>query len=207
MNFFSKSYEPHILGRELLTLYSIRIILFRLPSSSKISFHKLNFLKINVIQVSMYICIELCKTSTSEFVLLSDRKSNYDVVQFQFTQWLLTDHLTTTTPLLHGCWLKCLPSDALLQHLPSHLGFSCLGRGVSLHGCSSKAQPLLLTLDEGYLLMASPPDLEHGVAPLCLPAPVQQLLLGGGVAPLSRRPWPRAWGSSSWARPLTPAVW
>ena len=39
----------------------------------------------------------------------------------------------------------CLPSDALLQHLPSYLGFSYLGRGVSLHGCSSKAQPLLLT--------------------------------------------------------------
>ena len=46
----------------------------------------------------------------------------------------------------------CLPSDALLQHLPSYLGFSYFGRGVSLHGCSSKAQPLLLTLDEGYLL-------------------------------------------------------
>ena len=46
----------------------------------------------------------------------------------------------------------CLPSDALLQHLLSYLGFSYLGRGVSLHGCSSKAQPLLLTLDEGYLL-------------------------------------------------------
>ena len=44
----------------------------------------------------------------------------------------------------------CLPSDALLQHLPSYLGFSYLGHGVSLHGCSSKAQPLLLTLDEGY---------------------------------------------------------
>ena len=42
----------------------------------------------------------------------------------------------------------CLSSDALLQHLPSYLGFSYLGRGVSLHGCSSKAQPLLLTLDE-----------------------------------------------------------
>ena len=40
----------------------------------------------------------------------------------------------------------CLPSDALLQHLPSYLGFSYLGRGVSLHGCSSKAQPLLLML-------------------------------------------------------------
>ena len=38
-----------------------------------------------------------------------------------------------------------LPSDALLQHLQSYLGFSYLGRGVSLHGCSSKAQPLLLT--------------------------------------------------------------
>ena len=46
----------------------------------------------------------------------------------------------------------CLPSDALLQHLPSYLGFAYLGRGVSLHGCSSKAQPLLLNLDEGYPL-------------------------------------------------------
>ena len=46
----------------------------------------------------------------------------------------------------------CLPSDALLQHLPSYLGFSYLGRGVSLHGCSSKEQLLVLTLDEGYLL-------------------------------------------------------
>ena len=45
----------------------------------------------------------------------------------------------------------CLPSDALLQHLPSYLGFSYLRHGVSLHGCSSKVQPLLLTLDEGYL--------------------------------------------------------
>ena len=45
----------------------------------------------------------------------------------------------------------CLPSDALLQHLPSYLGFSYLGRGVSLHGCSSKAQPMLLTLDEGHV--------------------------------------------------------
>ena len=56
----------------------------------------------------------------------------------------------------------CLPSDALLQHLPSYLGFSYLGCGESLPGCSSKAQPLLLTLDEGYLLTATPPDLERG---------------------------------------------
>ena len=69
-----------------------------------------------------------------------------------------------------------------------YLGFSYLGRGVSLHGCSSKAQPLLLTLDEGYLVTAAPPDLERGVAPVRPPAPAQQLLLGGGVAPLSCRP-------------------
>ena len=75
-----------------------------------------------------------------------------------------------------------LPSEALLQHLPSYLGFSYLGRGVSLHSCSSTAQPLLLTLDEGYLLTASPPDLERGIAPLGPPAPVQPPLLGRGVA-------------------------
>ena len=77
----------------------------------------------------------------------------------------------------------CLPSDALLQHLPSYLGFSYLGHGVSLHGCSSKAQPLLLTLDEGYLLTAAPPDLEREIAPLGPHAPVQPLLLG----PLTRQ--------------------
>ena len=82
----------------------------------------------------------------------------------------------------------CLPSDALLQHLPSYLGFSYLGRGVSLHGCSSKVQLLLLTLDKGYLLTAAAPDLERGVAPLGPPVPTQLLLLGHGVAPLSRRP-------------------
>ena len=72
----------------------------------------------------------------------------------------------------------CLPSDALLQHLPSYLGFSYLGHGVSLHTCSSKAQPLLLTLDEGYLLTATVPDLQHGIAPLGPPVPAQPLLLG-----------------------------
>ena len=78
----------------------------------------------------------------------------------------------------------CLCSDALLQHLLSYLGFSYLGRGVYLHGCSRKAQPLLLTLDKGYLLTAAPSDLECGIAPLGPPAPEQPPLLGGGVAPL-----------------------
>ena len=110
--------------------------------------------------------------------------------------------------------LVSLPSDALSQHLPSYLGFSYLGHGVSLHGCSSKAQPLLLTLDEGYLLTAAPPDLEPGVAPLSPPAPAQPPFLEVGLlllaaapdlghveARLGHHPWPRMWGSSS--RPLT----
>ena len=45
-----------------------------------------------------------------------------------------------------------------------------------------------LTLDEGYLLTATPPDLERGVAPLGPPVPVQPPLLGRGVAPLGHRP-------------------
>ena len=35
-----------------------------------------------------------------------------------------------------------------------------------------------LTLDEGYLLTAAPPDLERGVAPPGPPAPMQPPLLG-----------------------------
>ena len=84
--------------------------------------------------------------------------------------------------------LVCLSSDALWQYLSSYLGFSYLVHGVSLYGCSSKAQPLLLTLDETYLLMATPSDLEHGVVPLSPPAPTQSLLLEGGVAPLCCHP-------------------
>ena len=72
----------------------------------------------------------------------------------------------------------CLPSDALLQHLTSYLGFSYLEHGLSLHGCSSKAQLLFLTLDEGYLLTATIPDLQHGIAPLGPPVPAQPPLLG-----------------------------
>ena len=60
----------------------------------------------------------------------------------------------------------CLPSDALLQQLPSYLGFSYLGCRVSLHGYSSKVQPLLLTLNEGYFLTTALPDLQRGIAPL-----------------------------------------
>ena len=104
----------------------------------------------------------------------------------------------------------CLPSDALSQCLPSYLGFSYLGCVVSFHDCFSKAQPVLLTLDEEYLLTATPPDLEHGIALFGPPAPLQPPLLGctvahfghrpdlgHGVAPLGCRPLPWMCGSSS----------
>ena len=96
----------------------------------------------------------------------------------------------------------CLPSDALLRHLPSYLGFSYLGRGVSLHSCFSKAQPLLLTLDEGYLLTPTLPDHQRGIAPLGPPASTQLRLLGRGVGPPGHRPWPQVWGCSSEPPPL-----
>ena len=76
-----------------------------------------------------------------------------------------------------------LPSDALLQHLPSYLGLSYLVCGVSLHGCSSKTQPLLLTLDEWYLLTAALPDFQREIAPLGPSVPMQPPVLGRGVGP------------------------
>ena len=36
------------------------------------------------------------------------------------------------------------------------------------------------------------PDLQCGIAPLGPPAPTQPRLLGRGVGPPGRRPWPRA---------------
>ena len=63
-------------------------------------------------------------------------------------------------------WFQCICPLMLSQHLPSYLGFSYLGHGVSLHGCSSKVQLLLLTFDMGYVPMAAIPDLGCGVCPL-----------------------------------------
>ena len=91
----------------------------------------------------------------------------------------------------------CLPSDALLQNLPSYLGFSFLGGGISLHGCSSKMQPVVLTLDEGYLLTAALPDLQPEMAPLSLSMPMQPALRRWMVPPPGRCPWPQVCGCSS----------
>ena len=65
---------------------------------------------------------------------------------------------------------------------------SYLGHGVSLHGYSSKAQLLLLTLDEGYLLTATTPSLERGIAPLGPPAPTSHRSLDMGSLLLAASP-------------------
>ena len=52
-------------------------------------------------------------------------------------------------------------SSQPLQCLPSYWGFSDLVQGVSPHGQSSEAQPLLLTLDMEYLFMAAPAPSSH----------------------------------------------
>ena len=75
----------------------------------------------------------------------------------------------------------CLPSDALLQHLPSYLGFSYLERRVSLT-LNAAAAPYL---GWRYLLTTAPPELECGIAPLGPPAPAQPPLFAHGVAPPS----------------------
>ena len=72
----------------------------------------------------------------------------------------------------------CLPSYALLQHLPSYLGFSYLGHGLSLHGSPAKYSRCSLLWTRGYLLTAAVPDLQRGIAPLGPPVPAQPPLLG-----------------------------
>ena len=67
--------------------------------------------------------------------------------------WLSFIELDKAVVLVWLDWLfflsmvsVCLPSDALLQYLPSYLGFSYLGRGVSFHGLlqqSAAAAPYL----------------------------------------------------------------
>ena len=81
------------------------------------------------------------------------------------------------------------------MHLWTPFGFSYLGCGVSLHCCSSKVQPMLLTLDEEYLLTTALPDLQRGIAPLGPPVPAQPRR---GVGPPGHCPWP-------WTR-VTPLI-
>ena len=108
----------------------------------------------------------------------------------------------------------CLPSDAFLQHVPSYLGFSYLGCGVSLHNCFSKAAAVPY-LGRGVAPHRPPswpwtwssssrPSCAHAAAApwtwgcsLRQPPSAAMADLRCGVARLGCCPWPRACGSSS----------
>ena len=62
-----------------------------------------------------------------------------------------------------------------------------LDRGYLFRAAPAKCSRCSFTLNEGYHLTAAPPDLEHGVAPLGPPVPMQLLLLEHGVAPFKVR--------------------
>ena len=88
----------------------------------------------------------------------------------------------------HMAWLSFIELDKAVVRvirLASFLWlwFVCLSSDASCN--TYRLTWVSLPLDMGYLFMAAPPDLERG------------------VVPLSRRPWPRAWGSSSRPLPLT----
>ena len=109
----------------------------------------------------------------------------------------------------------CLPSDASCNTYHLTWVSLTLGVGYLFTAAPAKHSRCFLTLDEGYLLTATLPDLQRGIAPLGPPVPVQQPLLGRGlifpapapglghrVAPPGSRPWPRTWGGSSQPPPL-----
>ena len=72
----------------------------------------------------------------------------------------------------------CLPSDASRNTYSLTWVSFTLDMGCLFTAAPAKAQPLLLTLDEGSLLTATPPDLVCGVAPLGSSVPAQPPLLG-----------------------------
>ena len=95
-------------------------------------------------------------------------------------------------------WFQCLPSDALSQHLLSYLGFSYLGRRVSSWLLQQSAA-IAPYLGRGIYPHAAPPDLEHGVAPLGPPAPMQLPLLGRGENTFSKQERPRGTTPHPWS--------
>ena len=94
---------------------------------------------------------------------------------FMAAPYLGTDWFPIGKGVCQGCILSPCLFNLYTEYIMRNAGLE-------------EAQPLLLTLDEEYLLTVAPPDLELGVSPLGLPAPVQPLLLGCGAAPLGRRP-------------------
>ena len=102
----------------------------------------------------------------------------------------------------------CLPSDALLQHLPSYLGFSYLGRGVSLLWLLQQSAVFAPYLGGGvspHRHPSWPSTWDSSSRPSCTLAATTPWTWGlvllatapglrCGVSPPCRRPWPQSWG-------------
>ena len=93
----------------------------------------------------------------------------FEPPEYLWWEWGLI--LNRNSTLLPSCWgFSFVPGHGVsphslssavqppLQCLPSCWGFSDLGCGISAHGHSCEAQMLLLTLDVGYLFMATPAE-------------------------------------------------
>ena len=119
---------------------------------------------------------------------------NTEVVFHSLLQWTTFCQTSPPWPVRlgwpHRAWLSFIELDKAVVRvirLTSFLWlwFVCLPSDASRN--TYRLTWVSLTLDEGYLLTVAPPDLERGVAPLGPPAPMQPLLLGRGVAPLSMK--------------------
>ena len=128
-----------------------------------------------------------------------------EVVCHSLLQWTTFCQTSPSWPVHlgwpHRAWLRFIELNKAVVHvirLASLLWLWFLCVFHLMPSCNTYHLTWVsLTLEEGYLLMVGPPDLERGVAPLGPPLPKQPQLLGRGVAPLGYCPWPPTWGSSS----------
>ena len=95
--------------------------------------------------------------------LLQHHSSKASILQHSafFIVQLSHPYMTTGKTIALTRWsfvdkVMSLLFNMLSRFVITYLGFSYLRLGISLHGCSGKVQPLLLTLDVGYLLWAAP---------------------------------------------------
>ena len=78
-----------------------------------------------------------------------------------------------------------------------------LGMGYLFTAAPAKCSHCSLPWTRGISSLPPFPDLQREIAPLGPPAPAQPPLLGCGVGPPGRHPWPQAWGSSPLLLPLS----
>ena len=131
---------------------------------------------------------------------------NTEVVCHSLLQWTTFYRTSPPWPVClgwpHMAWLSFIELDKAVVLWSDWLVFCDYGFSLSALWCPlttptilpwtwgisslllQQSAALLLTLDEGYLLMAAPPDLERGVAPLGPPAPSKSLWMASAAMKL-----------------------